>query len=114
MSEASRELNIDRKTLRTWVSNLEKMSQMGKKRAKRRLEGGGRNAQLPDLEKELFAWFEQQRRARMVVSYRRLREEAIRLCGEMDLDDSEAVFSDKWIYNFTRRHNIRFVHHQIL
>lgn len=86
LSEASKQLGIDRKQLRNWRHDEEALANIDKKRIKMRKKGGGRKPFYPDLEKELYAWFVNERKVnKNKVNYRRLREEAEKLAPKYDL-----------------------------
>lgn len=107
LSEASKQLGIDRKQLRSWRHDEEALANIDKKRIKMRKKGGGRKPFFPELEKELYAWFVNERKVnKNIVNYRRLREEAEKLATKYDLTKNKFKISNNWIYTFSKRHKL--------
>ena len=67
ISKASTALGIARKMLRDWCKNEVKMANLGDKR-RRRYATGGRGAKYPLLEKQLVAWFREQRQSKIIFN----------------------------------------------
>jgi len=105
LSKASRDLSIDRKRIREWLKHEDQLVNATDQR-KRRVLGGGKKPYAPDLEASLFAWFEAEHQARRLVSYNRIRSKATELRDDLHIDHDKLKLSDKWIFNFCKRHRI--------
>lgn len=107
LSEAARNSSIDRKQLRSWRDNEEDLANMDKKREVKRRKGGGRKPLFPEIEKQLYTWFVNERKInKNVGNYRRLREEAEKLAKNLNLSKEMFKISDKWLFSFSKRHKI--------
>ena len=53
---AARKFNVDERRIREWRQKKSELVKLPSK--KKRLEGGGRKAALPEMEEELAAWIE--------------------------------------------------------
>ena len=106
LSKASRELNIDRKRLREWQRQEPEFANATNKQTRRAM-GGGKKPFAPELEVQLFAWFKSERQThKRVVNYAKIRTKAAELRVEMNIPEADLKLSDKWIYNFCKRHQI--------
>lgn len=105
ISATSCELGIDRKRIREWSKSESELANTPQKK-RRRFVGAGRSAAHPQLEKELLTWVEEQRNAKLVVNYRRLREHAHEIAQNQKIDLENFKCSDKWISNFMRRNRL--------
>jgi transposase-like protein len=104
LSAVSRELNIDRKTLREWVHNESELVNMQNRKKRRRI-GGGRKPFFPQIEEQLYEWFKSERLdKKCVVNYRRLREKALEIAKTLKIENF--IGSHYWIYSFCRRHKL--------
>ena len=103
IAKVSRELNIDRKCLREWRNNEEKIVNLPHKRKLRKI-GCGRKPFFKELEDKLI-WVKLERMdKRNIVNYRRMREKAHQIADELKIRDF--IGSDKWLFNFCRRHEL--------
>ena len=113
ISVASRELCIDRKRIRGWRDKESSLVGATDKK-QRRACGSGRKAKFPEVEEKLCRWFLTQRQKRLKVNYHRFKEEAHKICEELEIDKENFVCSNKWIWGFCKRHSItsrRITHH---
>lgn len=54
LHSTSRKYNIDRKPLRRWVNNIEKLKKIVNKKRRQNLNGGGRKPYTIDIEEQLI------------------------------------------------------------
>lgn len=97
--KASSALNVYRKNLRRWREEDKILKSRNKKKA--RTSSGGRKPFWPKLE-ELSKWVREERNARHVVSCRRVRERALILAKELEINEIKVC--DNWIFKFSRRY----------
>ena len=90
--------------MREWSTKESQLTNMTDK--KRRQLGGGRVPKHRDLEIELLKWVVDQRANKMIVNYRRLREQALSMAKESDIDAVDFKCSYKWIFNFMKRNKL--------
>ena len=104
IAKVLRELNIDRKCLREWRNNKEKIIYLPHKRKLRKI-GCGRKPFFKKLEEKLFIWVKLERMDnRNIVNYRYMREKTHQIANELKITDF--IGSDKWLFNFCRRHEL--------
>ena len=106
-------LGIDRKRIRTWTEQECQLVEAPSKRVRRNI-GAGRPAAFPQLEKVLYAWFVDKRNNKIIINYASIREKANELKREMGISEESLRCSDKWIFNFCKRHGLssrRVTHH---
>ena len=75
--EAARKFGVDEKRVREWKSQEDKLNTPSSK--KRRLSGGGRNAQLPDMEEVLVCWIDEMRSNNLRVTRSSIQRKALEL-----------------------------------
>ena len=101
---AARHFGVDRKQVRAWMSNEDKL--LGCPRTRRRLDGAGcKPAISEELEEELLQWLRQLRSARQRVTRKMLMNEASRLY-RVHNGDGHFIASEGWLRRFMRRKQI--------
>ena len=105
ISKVARTLSINQQTLSTWVHKSEQLQAEfdAKRKTKKRLSGGGRKPAHEELEQELFEWLQSQRNAKMPVTRKMLRIEAIQIALRNVIDFAA---SNGWLDNFMRRRSL--------
>ncbi|MES9880141.1 MAG: hypothetical protein ABW185_04590 [Sedimenticola sp.] len=101
---ASKVFNVDRKRVREWVQNKEKIQTFAKLR--KRATGAGKRVGYPDIEENLLAWFNERRSAGIRVTGKALKYEALRLHKAGGNQSFKA--SCGWFRRFKTRNNISF------
>ena len=100
VSETAREFNIERKSVRFYVKQEEKLRTAPRKRKNSRLKN---NKPLhPECESQLISWFREQRLKRVCVSGNELKAKMLKLV-ESGIDEHNFKASTGWLFNFTRR-----------
>ena len=100
--EAARKFSIDKKRVREWKSQEDKLITSSSK--KRRLSGG-RMAQLPDMEEVLVCWIDEMRSNNLRVTRSSIQRKSLELCqSEEEQPDFNA--SRWWLEKFMRRHGL--------
>jgi hypothetical protein len=95
-------LNIDRKCLREWRDDEEKIVNLPHKRKLRKI-GCGRKAFFKELEEKLFIWVKSERLDKKnIVNYQRMGEKAHELAKELKIENFTG--SDKLMFKFCHRH----------
>ena len=102
--KASKLFYIDRKRVREWCQNKEKL-QEGLK-CRRRLAGGGRSVRFLDIDEELEMWIKERRSKGVRITGKSLRQQALMLHKEKGNQSFKA--SSGWFTSFKKRHNITF------
>ena len=100
---AARHFGIDEKRVREWKKQRNDLQMLPNK--KRRMEGGGRKATLPDVEDELLVWIDKMRAENQQVTRSSIQQKAlsiIRAHGEA----SDFTASRGWLERFCRRHQL--------
>ena len=77
---AGRKFGVDEKRVREWRKQKDELQTLPTK--KKRLSGGGRRAELPDLEEELAAWIEALRSQNARVTRSSVQSKAVELAQE--------------------------------
>ena len=81
LSAAAAKYHVDRKSIRTWRAKKEKMESSNPKRF--RSDGGGRKPKFPELEEQLFEFFQSRRQSKLAVSRTRLQKAAVAIYKEL-------------------------------
>ena len=97
---AARKYDIDEKRVREWKKQKDQLGSLNSK--KRRLDGGGRKAALPDMEEELVTWIESLRAQNLRVTRSNVQSKALELTQARG-EDFRA--SDGWLQKFLKRHS---------
>ena len=66
INSASMKFKVDRKQIREWINNLEKIST--KKPTRKRIDGGGRKPMILEIEENLLEWIYERRSKVLHVS----------------------------------------------
>ena len=74
---AARKFKVDERRIREWRQKKSELQKLPKK--KKRLEGGGRKAALPEMEEELIAWIEGCRAKNFRVTRSSMQNQAVDL-----------------------------------
>ena len=98
---AARKYGIDEKRVREWKKQKDQLETLNSK--KRRLDGGGRKAALPDMEEELVTWIESLRAQNLRVTRSNVQSKALELAQAEGTEDFHA--SDGWLQKFLKRHS---------
>ena len=83
---AARKYGIDEKRVREWKKQKDQLGSLNSK--KRRLDGGGRKAALPDMEEEVVTWIESLRAQNLRVTRSNVQ---VRLLNSLKLEENELV-----------------------
>ena len=105
INSASVKFKVDRKRIREWINNLEKIST--KKSIRKRLDGGGRKPMIVEIEENLLEWIYERRSKMLHVSRKMIRTKAKAIFDEKTDDPAvkeSFVASRCWIQNFMKRH----------
>ena len=106
VSETAREFNIQRKSVRYYLSQANKLREAPKKRKNSRLHN--RKPKFPECEAKLIVWFREQRAKKVCVSGKELcammLEFVVLENGVADKDGFMA--SNGWLVNFTERYRL--------
>ena len=110
--QLEKETGFQRKQIKYWAKKEDSYIFISKKQKRKRISGSGPKAKFEEVEKHLFVWFRDEREHKHQVNYTRLREKAQEIAEEFQIVDF--VGSNKWIFNFCRRHHIgnRRITHQ--
>jgi len=79
LHSTSRKYNIDRKPLRRWVNNKEKLKKVVNKKRRKNLNGGDRKPYTIDIEEQLIEFIKIYREIEIAISTHELIIEAIKL-----------------------------------
>ena len=107
INSASMKFKVDRKRIREWINNLEKIST--KKSTRKRLDGGGRKPMIVEIEENLLEWIYERRSKMLHVSRKMIRIKAKAMFDEKTDDPAvkeSFVASSGWIQNFMKRHHL--------
>ena len=107
-----KETGFQRKQIKYWARKEDRYVSISKKQKLKRISVSGPKAKFEEIEKHLTMWFRDEREHKHQVNYTRLREKAQETAEELQIIDF--VGSNKWIFNFCRRHYIgnRRITHQ--
>lgn len=94
--------NVDRKRVREWCINKEKIGSLAETR--KRVDGGGCGLKYPDIEERLLKWFADKRASGARVMGQSLKYEALQLHKESGSQQFKA--SNGWYNKFKKRNNI--------
>ena len=108
VNAAARKFGVAAKSIRLWRGGEAALAQLHGKAARR--SGGGRKPAFPQLEEQLFAFFQEQRAKKLRVSRRMLSKKALQIFSDL-VDDGVYqaglfVCSDGWMSKFMKRHHI--------
>lgn len=107
-AEAARKFGCDRKRIREWRKDEEKLRRTGEKR--KRLEGGGRKVISGELDDAVKQWIDNCRTKRQRVSRRLIIREAQRFASELvrkgELNFGDFKASAGWLRCFMKRHGL--------
>ncbi|RWS12780.1 pogo transposable element with KRAB domain-like protein [Dinothrombium tinctorium] len=105
LSKASRELGIDRKCLRQWLQQEEKLNALTLEQQDLRKQAAGRKFKFPQVEDLLLQWVHnEQINSTDNINYKRIREKAEEIAKRLNINT--LVANNKWIFNFCQRHNL--------
>ena len=112
INSASIKYKVDRKRVREWLGNLDKIS--AKSAARRRLDGGGRKPAIVEIEESLLEWIHERRSNMFHVSRKMIRAKAKAMFNDKTDDPAvkeSFIASSGWVQNFMKRHllSCRFV-----
>ena len=107
-----KEKDFQKKQIKYWAKNEDSYISISKKQKRKRISGSGPKVKFEEVDKHLFVWFRDEREHKQQVNYTRLREKAKEIVEEFQIVNF--VGSNKWIFNFCRRHHIgnRRITHQ--
>ena len=98
---AARKYGIDEKRGCEWKKQKDQLGSLNSE--KRRLDGGGRKATLPDMEEELVTWIESLRAQNLRVTRSNVQSKALELAQARGKEDFRG--SDGWLQKFLKRHS---------
>ena len=98
------ETDFQRKQTKYWAKNEDSYISTSKKQMRQWISGSGPKAKFEEVETHLFVWFRDEREHKHQVNYTRLREKAQEIAEVFQI--VYFVGSNKWIFNFCRRHHI--------
>ena len=101
---AAKLFNVHRRRVQEWCQQKELLEKAPKSQVNKK--GAGRPLKYPDIERELVDWFEKRRQARVRVTGKALKREALRLHEENGNQSFKG--SAGWFRRFCKRHNIAF------
>lgn len=99
---AGRHFGVDEKRVREWRKQKEQLESLPSK--KRRMDGGGRKAALPDMEEELLAWIDALRATNLRVTRSSVQRKAIELAQSSG--NEEFCASRGWMEKFFKRNSL--------
>ena len=103
INSASMKFKADRKRIREWINNLQKIS------TKKQLEGGGQKPMIVEIEENLLEWIYERRSKMLYVSRKMIRIKAKPMFDQKTDDPAvqeSFVASSGWIQNFMKRHHL--------
>ena len=95
---------FQRAQIKNWLKNEDRLLSVKVKQKRKRVSASGPGAKFQEVEEHLFSRFKDEREQKHQVNYLRLREKAQEIATELQV--SRFFGSNKWIYNFCRRHHI--------
>lgn len=100
ISHTARKFKLDRKIVRNWSNNKDKILSQSSKHTRKRIMRHvvGR---WPEFESQLYEWFKELRDQGNCVSSRMIQAQAIRTSPSLDF-----AASNGWLNNFLRRHRL--------
>ena len=101
LSEASRRFKIDRKRIREWMKNEQKLSECSKSR--KRSSGGGRSVKFEGIDIQLVEWINNERAEGLRLSRKRIQRKAMELYDEQENKTESFCASDGWLFKFLQR-----------
>ena len=99
---AASHFSVDEKQVRQWRLKKDDLNLMPKK--KKRMDGGGRKARLPDVEVMVMAWIDEMRSGNLRVTCSAIQRKAIELARCEG--DTEFTASRGWLEKFFHRHQL--------
>jgi len=97
---ASHEFSVNKKLVRDWRKQVEKLKCMPKNKCSNR----GKQCQWPELEDKLVTWIEEQRQSGYIMTRNLLRIKALAMTDELSITGFKA--SNNWCTIFFRRNNL--------
>ena len=98
---AARKYGVDEKRVREWKKQKDQLGSLNSK--KRRLDGGGCKAALPNMEEEFVAWIESLRAQNLRVTHSNVQSKALELDQARGTEEFHA--SDGCLQKFLKRHS---------
>ena len=98
-----KETDFQKKQIKYWAKNEDSYISISKKQKRRRISGSGPKVKFEEVDKHLFVWFRDERDHKHQVNYTQLRKKAQEIA---EFQIVNFVGSNKWIFNFCRRHHI--------
>lgn len=99
---AGRKFGVNERQVRDWRKQKKELEDLPSK--KKRLEGGGRKAALPKIEKELVEWVNSLRAVNLRVTHTDIQIKALELNQSMSQADFTA--SRGWLEKFLKRNHL--------
>ena len=94
--------SVNENQVRQWWMQKGKVKELPKK--KRRVDGGGRKPQLPDMDTTLVAWIDELRAENLRITCTGVQKKATDLARSEG--DAQFAASRGWLQNFFRRHHL--------
>lgn len=107
INSASLKFKVDRKRIREWMKNIDKIST--KKSTRKRLDGGGRKPIINEIEENLLMWIHERRSKMPYVSRKIIRIKAKAMFDENTGDPAvkeSLTVSAGWIQSFMKRYHL--------
>ena len=98
---AATKYSVNEKQVRQWRKKKEDLKDLPKKK---RIDGGGRKARLPDVETVLMAWIDELRAGHLRITCSGIQRKATELARSEG--DTEFVASRGWLQKFFKRHQL--------
>lgn len=106
LSALNRQTGYQRQQIKKWAAREDAFQSSAKTRQRSRLSGAGSKPKFPQIEDELYSWFQSQRKNSLQVNYRLLRRKAREMGDNHGVTEADFPISDCWLHSFCRRHRI--------
>ena len=103
-NSVAKKFGIHRRRVQEWCKQKSELEKLAK--SKKRVRGGGRKVNYPDIEVKLISWFEERRGKGVRVTGNGLKREAHRLHKANGNQSFKGTNS--WFQKFKKRHNLSF------
>ncbi|XP_077579631.1 uncharacterized protein LOC144201065 isoform X1 [Stigmatopora nigra] len=90
--------------IRNWIKQDQKLIESSTHHKRRRLTGAGQKPKYAEIEEKLFERVTEERKAKKVVHYKRLKQLASDIATEHNIEEFQ--MTNKIAYCFIRRHNL--------
>ena len=101
--KTSKIIGIDKKSVRYWYLNMEKLEKIADKQHFYRLPGGGSKIKFPEQEKKVFLFIHKCNEIGINLNSNLIIEEYCRICPKMITCSKKTL--RKWYHRFSKRYN---------